>query len=88
MAGRIDGCFVHGGVVVPGNQGLAVRAVLSRHAASGPQHVDIVVVGAFRADAADKTLSISEGDPVIVIVRAPYFLRTVFPLSDSKASTG
>jgi hypothetical protein len=87
MAGGIDGRFTQGRIVVPGNQGLAVPAIFSRYAAPGPQHIDLVVAAAFRADAADETLPISEGDPMIFIVRRPYFLRTLFPLSDSRAST-
>jgi hypothetical protein len=87
LAGGIDGRFIQGRIVIPGNQGLAVPAIFSWYAASGPHHIDLVTIAAFRADAADETLPISEGDSMIFIVRRPYFLRTMFPLSDAMAST-
>lgn len=67
VSGRINSGLLEHDIVITGHQGFAVPAVFARHAAAGPQHVNIVLDGTFGADAANESFSVREGPGLIVL---------------------
>jgi hypothetical protein len=67
---------LHGFIAAVGNHDDHVFG----YTAPGPQHIDIVAVGAFWTDAADKAFSVPECLTWIVLTRPPYFPESIFPI--------
>jgi hypothetical protein len=86
MSGGIYGGFEKGSIVITGYQGLAVDAVFTGHPPPGPQHVNVVGVGAFGADALYKLFPIFER-PVFFSITLPDILAQLLRFCDSKACT-